>query len=98
MKFGFLPHKVELLFSKDRNAWRLYICGWVAPIARQRLGENGEVFPVQKPNLDDLRDFMLQCDASYSVHAPGNEAIEVAAKGRSAEHLWQWLSKHLGEG
>jgi hypothetical protein len=90
-----LPLRVELLFAKDREAWRLYVHGWVAPYVRHRLSQYGEAFPLPKPDFDDLEKFMWETDAPYIKRMTKAEGAEIEATGRSAVALNEWLDEYL---
>jgi len=50
--------KIEALFSRHGEAWRLYVHGWIAPYVKQKLDQHGEAFPVPAPNPQDLHEYM----------------------------------------
>ncbi|HTA89765.1 MAG TPA: hypothetical protein VK745_09330 [Polyangiaceae bacterium] len=87
--------KVELLFSRDRNAWRLYANGWIAPYVRRKLDASGEAFPVSEPDLADLERYMWNLDAPYVHKKTAVGGVLIEAKDRSAIMIWEWLDGHL---
>lgn len=91
-------NRIEVLFSRQGEAWRLYVVGWIAPYVRGKLDRQGEAFPVLAPDLNDLERYMWNVDAPFvrADTAVGGVAIE--ARGRSAVALWEWLDGHLVAG
>lgn len=89
------PLKVELLFTKDRDAWRLYVHGWIAPYVRAKLSKQADAFPVRQPDLDELEQFMWATDAPYMKQVSTLGHVEIEAKGRSAVALNEWLDEYL---
>jgi hypothetical protein len=87
--------KIDLLFSQDRGAWRLYVNGWVAPYVRRRLDANREAFPVGEPDLADLERLMWKADAPYALKRTAVGGVLIEAKNRSAIMIWEWLDGHL---
>jgi hypothetical protein len=87
--------RIELLFSRERGAWRLYARGWVAPYVRRKLALNGEAFPVSEPDLADLERFMWRLDAPYVSKKTSVGGVAIEAKNRSAIVIWEWLDGHL---
>jgi hypothetical protein len=49
------------------------------------------IFPVSRPDADDLERFMLKRDAPYEHRKTKHGDIEILAKGRSAVTLLVWL-------
>jgi hypothetical protein len=87
--------KIEVLFSRHADAWRLYVHGWIAPYVKQQLDEYGEAFPVPAPDLEDLHRYMWQLDAPYVQTTTTVGGVAIEATGRSAVALWEWLYEHL---
>lgn len=87
--------KVELLFTKDRESWRLYTHGWLPPYVRAKVDQQGQASPVRQPDLEDLNKHMWDCDAPYVKRSINPEVVEIDAQGRSAIALWEWLDDHL---
>jgi hypothetical protein len=87
--------KIELLFSKQADAWRLYADGWIGPYVRQKLDANREAFPVREPDLADLERFMWKLDAPYLKQKTSVGGVLIEAKKRSAIAIWEWLDGHL---
>lgn len=83
--------KIELLFSRHGDAWRLYADGWVAPYVRRKLDANREGFPVREPDLADLERFMWNLDAPYRHKKTSVGGVMIEARDRSAIVLWEWL-------
>jgi len=87
--------RVDVLFSRQGDAWRLYVHGWSPPSLRLKLDRHGEAFPVQAPDLDGLRDYMWTLDAPYREHPTTVGGVALEAIGRSAVKLCEWLNEHL---
>jgi len=92
-----LPPKIEILFCRDHDAWRLYAHGWVAPYVRAKLDEHLEAFPVREPDLDDLDQYMWKLDAPYAHSQTELGGVSIEAKGRSAIVIWEWLDGYLAK-
>lgn len=82
---------IDLLLSRDGNAWRVYAAGWVPPSLRSELDNYGERFPLPEPDLDELERFMWAIDAPFTFHRPRGGGVELSARGRSAVALSVWL-------
>lgn len=89
------PAKIEALFSRHGDAWRLYVHGWIAPYVKSQLDEHGEAFPVRAPDAQDLHDYMWKLDAPYVEQRTTSGGLAIEAKGRSAVALWEWLDEYL---
>ena len=87
--------EIELLFSRDRGAWRLYTHGWVAPYVRLKLDEHGEAYPVREPDLADLERYMWKLDAPFVQTHSAVGGVAISAKARSAIVIWEWLDEYL---
>jgi len=83
------------LFSRERDAWRLYATGWVAPYVRRRLDAHREAYPVREPDLADLERYMWKLDAPYVRRGTSVGGTLIEAKGRSAIVIWEWLDGQL---
>jgi hypothetical protein len=79
-----LPPEISVLFSRDREGWRLYADGWVAPFVRQKLDAHREAYPVCEPDLADLERYMWKLDAPYVRRSTSVGGSLIEAKGRSA--------------
>jgi hypothetical protein len=62
-------------------------------LLRERMDEHGEIFPVAKPDAEDLERFMLETDSPYEHRRTADGGIEILAKGRSAVTLLVWLEE-----
>ena len=87
--------KIEALFSRHGDAWRLYVHGWIAPYLKLHLDEHGEAFPVGPPDAGDLHEYMWKLDAPYVERPTAAGGLAIEAKGRSAVALWEWLHEHF---
>jgi hypothetical protein len=52
-----------------------------------------EIFPVAKPDPDDLDKFMFETDSPYENAKTTDGGIEILAKGRSAVTILVWLEE-----
>ncbi len=41
--------EISILFSRDRDAWRLYADGWIAPFLRRKLDVAREAYRFASP-------------------------------------------------
>jgi hypothetical protein len=83
----------EVLIQPDAAAWRLHARGWIPLYARMKLDVRGDVFPVGEPNLQDLEQFMWALDAPYEARRTSEGSVEIAATGRGANAVWEWLTE-----
>ncbi len=83
----------DIFIGRDGSAFRLYSAArsWTPPLVCDRMDDRGDVFPVAKPDLDDLADFMWSTDSPYEVRPTTDGGAEILAKGRSAICLLTWL-------
>jgi hypothetical protein len=88
---------IDILICRDGDAWRLYSApgSWRGGVLRSRGDERGDIFPVGKPDADDLDKFMFEVDAPYEHRRTSDGGIELVAKGRSAICLLVWLERLL---
>jgi hypothetical protein len=86
---------LDLFIGRDHDAWRLYVAetSWMPGLLRMRADEHREIFPVAKPDADDLERFMLETDSPYEHRRTSDGGIEILAKGRSAITLLVWLEE-----
>jgi hypothetical protein len=82
---------LDVLISRDGDAWRLYFAphSWMPGLIGRP--DRGSIFPVAKPDLDDLRHFMWKLDAPYEERRAADGGAAIVAKGRSAIALAVWL-------
>jgi hypothetical protein len=59
---------LDLFIGRDHDAWRLYVAptSWMPGLLRMRVDEHREIFPVAKPDADDLDKFMFETDSPYA--------------------------------
>jgi hypothetical protein len=59
---------LDLFIGRDHDAWRLYVAenSWVPGLLRMRIDVHREIFPVAKPDADDLERFMFDTDSPYA--------------------------------
>ena len=57
----------DVLIVPDGGGWRITFApfSWDPPMLRMRTNARREVFPVARPDLEDLERFMWACDAPY---------------------------------
>lgn len=91
---------IDLFIGRDGEAWRLYSAAnsWKPGLLRDRMDERGDIFPVAKPDPDDLDKFMWDVDAPFARHTTTDGGLEILAKGRSAVTLLVWLEGIVGVG
>src|SRR5580658_2702135 len=84
---------LDLFIGRDGQGWRLYVAAtsWKPLLLRDRKDERGSVFPVAKPDPDDLDKFMFETDSPYEARRTTDGGVEILAKGRSAVTLLVWL-------
>jgi hypothetical protein len=89
---------LDLFIGRDGEAWRLYVAAtsWKPMLLRDRMDERGSVFPVAKPDPDDLDKFMFETDSPYEAGGTTDGGVEILAKGRSAVTLVVWLEGIVG--
>jgi len=85
----------ESMFSRERDAWRLYVDGWIASYVRSKLDAEREAYPVREPDLADLEQYMWKLDAPYVRRSTSVGGIVIEVRGRSTIMLWEWLDAHL---
>jgi len=86
---------LDLLIARDGDAWRLYLAplSWRPGLLLMRMGKDGTVFPVARPDPEDLERFMWETDSPYEQRRTNDGGIEIVAKGRSAVTLLVWLEE-----
>ncbi len=89
------PARLDVLFSRQDDAWRVYVDGWRPPYLRVKFDQYRAAFPVRAPNLADLRDYMWKLDAAYREQPTATGGFALEAIGRSAVMLWEWLDHSL---
>jgi hypothetical protein len=89
------PARLDVLFGRHGDAWRLYVRGWAPPYLRVKLDQHGEAWPVRAPDLEALREYMWKLDAPYVAQSTAEGGVALAAVGRSAVMLWEWLDDCL---
>jgi hypothetical protein len=86
---------LDVLIGRDREAWRLYVSAtsWQPTVLQNRMDERGSIFPVARPDVQNLNRFMLNVDCSYDKRLTTDGGVEILAKGRSAIALLVWLER-----
>ena len=61
----------DVLIVPDGGGWRITFApfSWDPPMLRFHTNARREVFPVARPDLEDLERFMWACDAPYLCQA-----------------------------
>jgi hypothetical protein len=59
---------LDLFIGRDHDAWRMYVAetSWMPGLLRMRADKRREIFPVAKPDADDLERFMFETDSPYA--------------------------------
>jgi hypothetical protein len=57
------------------------------------MDEHLEIFPVARPDADDLERFMWDTDSPYDHRRTTDGGLEIRAEGRSAMTLVVWLEE-----
>ena len=52
-----------------------------------------EIFPVARPDANDLANFMFQTDSPYQHRRIADGGVEIRTEGRSAVTLLVWLDE-----
>lgn len=86
---------LDVFIGRDGDAWRLYAAprSWRPAVLELRMDEHHEIFPVARPDADDLEHFMWESDSPYEHRKTSDGGIEIRAKGRSAVTLLLWLDE-----
>jgi hypothetical protein len=86
---------LDLFIGPDDDVWRLYVAetSWMPGLLRMRADEHREIFPVAKPDPDDLERFMFETDSPYEHRPTSDGGIGILAEGRSAVTLLVWLEE-----
>jgi len=60
---------LDLFIGRHGDAWRLYVAptSWKPGLIRNRMDERGEIFPVARPDVDDLDRFMWNVDSPFDA-------------------------------
>jgi hypothetical protein len=83
----------HIYIGRDGDAWRLHVAGtsWTPNLLRNRMDERREIFPVARPDVDDLDRLMRDGDSPFLRRTIPEDGLEILAKGRSAVTLVVWL-------
>jgi hypothetical protein len=59
---------LDLFIGRDHDSWRLHVAAtsWKPALLHMRMDEHREIFPVAKPDADDLDRFMFETDSPYA--------------------------------
>jgi hypothetical protein len=86
---------LDVLIGRDGDAWRLYVAAtsWQPTVLQARMDERGSIFPVARPDLQNLNKFMLNVDCSCHKRLTADGGVEILARGRSAIAVFAWLER-----
>jgi len=89
---------LDIFIGRDGEAWRIYLAStsWKPGLLRSRMDEHGQVFPVARPDIEDLDRFMWEVDSPFERRPTTDGGVEILAKGRSAVTLLVWLGGIVG--
>jgi hypothetical protein len=84
---------LDIFIGRSGDAWRLYVAAtsWKPGLLRDRTDAHGEIFPVARPDVEDLDRFMWSVDSPFTRRPTTDGGVEILAKGRSAVTLLVWL-------
>ena len=90
---------IDVFIGRDGTGWRFYSApfSWKTPFSLH-LNDRGCIFPVGRPDLDDLDRFMWETDAPYERRPTSDGGVEILARGRSAVTLVIWLTELIEAG
>jgi hypothetical protein len=90
---------IDVLIARDGDAWRMYSAphSWRTPFSRH-IDKRGDVFPVGRPDVDDLDRFTWDTDSPFERRPTADGGIAIVAKGRSAVTLAMWLQDLVEQG
>jgi hypothetical protein len=88
---------IDIFIGRDGDAWRLYVAprSWWPGFLWNRGDERG-VFPVARPDVEDLDRCMWDNDSPFERRPTTDGGVEILAKGRSAITLLVWLERIVG--
>ena len=86
---------LDVFIGRRGDAWRLVFAplSWMPPMLGVRANGCREIFPVARPDADDLAKFMGETDSPYEHHRIADGGVEIRAEGRSAVTLLVWLDQ-----
>jgi len=86
---------LDVFIGRRGDAWRLYFApaSWRPGMLRAWMNERREIFPVARPDADDLAKFMWATDSPYEHRRTAHGGLEIRAAGRSAITLLIWLEQ-----
>lgn len=88
---------LDIFIGRHGDAWRLYFAplSWMPAMLGVRTNGRREIFPVGRPDADDLEKFMWATDSPYEHRPIADGGIEIRAEGRSAVTLLVWLDERV---
>ena len=91
---------IDVFIGRDGNAWRLYVApfSWKPGLLRLHMDSHGVIFPVARPDVDDLDGFMWAVDSPYEKQASSDGGVQIVARGKSAVTLLVWLGDLIAAG
>lgn len=86
---------LDVVIGPAGDAWRMHFApaSWWSGMLQRRMNERREIFPVARPDAEDLENFMFQTDSPYEHRRTADGALEIRAQGRSAVTLVAWLEE-----
>jgi len=91
--------RIDVFIGRDGDAWRMYSApnSWRTPFLLY-MDDRGDVFPVGRPEVADLDQFMWDTDSPFERRSTADGGIEIRAEGRSAVTLTVWLRELIERG
>jgi hypothetical protein len=90
---------LDVFVGRDGERFRLYSAprSWRTPFHRH-MDERGDIFPVGRPDVADLDQFMWESDSPFERRPTTDGGGEILARGRSAVTLVVWLAELIAAG
>jgi hypothetical protein len=91
---------IDVYIMPEGDAWRI-ICApvWREPeVLLPHLDETREIFPVGRPDLEELDRFMWAHDAPYEKQLSEAGGVALFAKGRGGQMLAEWIIRLIAAG
>jgi hypothetical protein len=91
---------IDVFIGRDGDVWRMYFAprSWVPLLLFRSMGPNREIYPVARPDADDLDRHMWESDSPYEARKTSDGGLEIRAAGRSAICLLLWLEDLVKRG
>lgn len=84
---------LDVFIGRHGDGWRMVFApaSWMPPMLQVWANDRREIFPVARPDADDLAKFMGKTDSPYESRRIADGGLEIRAEGRSAVTLLVWL-------